>query len=269
MTVTVNTGNVETPRGSETGVTSWTIDQLATTSRVPSRTIREYQTIGILMAPVRAGRRGVYSAEHLQRLALITRLQGRGYSLAGIKDLLAAWSNGASLAAVLEGTDAMAPFSGLAFDEMPTEVDPAELATALDGDHVDAALAAGLIQHCDGRLVARSPALLALVVDATSHGVDTTAALALVATLRAAARVQARGVADLLLAELIDSGAGTATVDLARRSRFRLAQAAGSLLIDELSTALEQDENPAHADAIATMIQQVRVGAVHHHQEQS
>ncbi|MEP6624245.1 MAG: helix-turn-helix domain-containing protein, partial [Acidimicrobiia bacterium] len=78
MTVTVNTVNVQPP---------WTIDELARVAELPSRTIREYQTVGVLMPPKRDGRRGLYDVEHRRRLALIARLQARGYSLAGIRDL--------------------------------------------------------------------------------------------------------------------------------------------------------------------------------------
>ncbi len=269
MTVTVNTGDVEEQSGPETTVTSWTIDELAAASSVPSRTIREYQTFGILMAPVRVGRRGMYSSEHRSRLALIARLQARGYSLAGIKDLLVAWSTGASLAGVLDGVDATESFRGLAFDEMPTEIDPAELDRLIGDEGVDAALRAGLVQRVDGRIFARSPALLALVADAVDHGVAADAALSLVSALRTAARAQARAVAQVFVAELIETVTTQAGVDLARRSRFRLAQAAGSLLIDELAAALLNDPDPARGPAVAALIDGVRVGAIHLNQEQS
>src|SRR5438105_13468279 len=74
-----------------------TIDDLARLAGLPVRTIREYQTLRILPPPRRAGRIGLYGAEHRERLRLIDRLQRRGYSLAGIKDLLEAWDSGANL----------------------------------------------------------------------------------------------------------------------------------------------------------------------------
>ena len=60
-------------------VEEWTIDQLAQRSGVPARTVREYQTLGLVHPPRRSGRIGLYDASHLRRLALIARLQERGY----------------------------------------------------------------------------------------------------------------------------------------------------------------------------------------------
>jgi DNA-binding transcriptional MerR regulator len=71
-----------------------TIDDLARQARLPVRTIREYHTMRLLPPPERRGRVGIYDARHRQRLELIGRLQQRGYSLAGIRDLLQAWQDG-------------------------------------------------------------------------------------------------------------------------------------------------------------------------------
>jgi hypothetical protein len=50
----------------------------------PPRMIREYHTMRLLPPPERRGRLGLYGIRHVQRLEFITRLQRRGYSLAGI-----------------------------------------------------------------------------------------------------------------------------------------------------------------------------------------
>src|SRR5262249_60981242 len=78
-----------------------TVDELARSADVPVRTIREYQTLGLLAPPQRRGRVGAYDDDHLRRLRLIARLQDRGYSLAGIHDLLDAWAAGRTLPAAL------------------------------------------------------------------------------------------------------------------------------------------------------------------------
>ena len=80
-----------------------TIENLSIRSRVTTRNIRAYQGRGLLPAPVsRPGERSAfYTPEHLARLRLIDRLQKRGFSLAGIADLLHAWGEGKSLDQVL------------------------------------------------------------------------------------------------------------------------------------------------------------------------
>lgn len=65
-----------------------TIDELAAQSRVPSRTIRYYQSKGVLPPPEIKGRVAYYGAVHLERLALIAQLQDRGLRIDAIRALL-------------------------------------------------------------------------------------------------------------------------------------------------------------------------------------
>lgn len=64
------------------------VDDLADQSGVSVRTIRYYQSEGLLPAPARHGRQAMYGAEHLDRLRLITALQDRGLRLSAISSLL-------------------------------------------------------------------------------------------------------------------------------------------------------------------------------------
>ncbi|MGF1507943.1 MAG: MerR family transcriptional regulator [Myxococcota bacterium] len=66
----------------------YTIDELATASRVPSRTIRFYQSTGALPKPTVRGRVAYYNARHLQRLELVASLQDRGLRMKAICELL-------------------------------------------------------------------------------------------------------------------------------------------------------------------------------------
>lgn len=67
----------------------YTIDELAAETRVPSRTIRFYQSKGVLMAPIIRGRVAYYGETHIERLRLIAQLQDRGLRIEGIRDLVA------------------------------------------------------------------------------------------------------------------------------------------------------------------------------------
>src|SRR5581483_4206385 len=66
----------------------YTIDELATRTRVPSRTIRFYQSRGALQTPQIRGRVAYYGPAHIERLKLIGSLQDRGLSIRAIRDLL-------------------------------------------------------------------------------------------------------------------------------------------------------------------------------------
>ena len=78
-----------------------TIDELARVADLVVSTVRLYQNRGLLQAPTKRGRVGYYDEGHLSRLRLISGMQDRGFSLAGIKELLDGMDNGESLRAVL------------------------------------------------------------------------------------------------------------------------------------------------------------------------
>lgn len=78
-----------------------TIEELGARAGLTTRTIRSYQTIGMLPAPRKVGRVGYYNDEHLDRLAAIGRLMHRGFSLAAIAALFHAYEQGHTLGDVL------------------------------------------------------------------------------------------------------------------------------------------------------------------------
>jgi DNA-binding transcriptional MerR regulator len=59
-----------------------------TGERIDARTIRFYQTLGILPKPGYTGRRASYGEEHLLRVVAAKQLQSEGYSLAQIQAAL-------------------------------------------------------------------------------------------------------------------------------------------------------------------------------------
>ena len=156
-----------------------TIDELATEVGVPTRTIREYQRLELLPPPKRAGRVGVYGADHRARRSIIGRLQERGYSLAAIRDLIGSWEQGRGLGSVL-GVEA----DPAALDETPTRMSARQLQQLVpsfaDSDLVAQALSAGLIHRVDGDEIAvRSVAAIELVGVAIDGGMPQRAAVKL------------------------------------------------------------------------------------------
>jgi DNA-binding transcriptional MerR regulator len=93
-----------------------TIDQLAAAGGTTTRTIRSFQSLGLLDAPTLRGRTGLYSAAHLERVRGILRLQAEGFTLASLAALFAAQARGDSLSEVL----------GLAPTPVDREADMAE-----------------------------------------------------------------------------------------------------------------------------------------------
>lgn len=69
-------------------VARYTVDDLAERTDLTPRTIRAYQTQGLLQAPERYGRVAYYDDAHLERLAEIALLKERGLSLTTIHGVL-------------------------------------------------------------------------------------------------------------------------------------------------------------------------------------
>ena len=242
-----------------------TVDDLARQCRLPVRTIREYHTMRLLPAPERRGRVGIYGPQHVQRLELIARLQRRGYSLAGIRDLLEAWDSGVGLTSLLGVEPGL-----VALDEIPLRLSRAELAARppkLSGQLLKRACAVGLVQAAGDGFLVRSPALLALVADGTAVGIPVDEMLDLVGTLRgelsSLAGQIAHHIVDRLLPTLPPGQEPGDLAPLLQRGRLLLLQGAASVLADRLGAALMQRAEDGERGAVLrAAIERIQVGAV-------
>ncbi len=240
-----------------------TIDELARQVALPVRTIREYHTMRLLPPPERRGRVGLYGPRHVQRLQLITRLQRRGYSLAGIRDLLGAWESGTDLTTLLGVSQGQA-----VLDEAPMRLTRAELLQRLpaleDAAALDRARRAGLVrQHGEEHVIVRSPALLALAADWVQAGVPSGEVLGLIEVLTGDLSALAR-----TLAGLIAGRGWTAAADagdlpgLLRRGRPLLLQGVASTLVDRLGAELAERAEAGGDSRLLAALDSARVGAV-------
>ena len=232
---------------------AWIVDELAQQSGVPVRTIREYQTLGLLHPPRRAGRIGLYDTSHLRRLQLIGRLQDRGYSLAGIRDLLGAWRDGAALTDIL----GLEPDQLVHVDEPGAPATLAQLTDllpALVPDRLDDLLATGIVDACGpDRYCVPSPSLLQLTVDALAAGIDADDVLALLGTFRSAADA----VSDAVLASVarLPARADAGAVDaLIGRGRGLLAHGLGRLTLHRIGHSVGVTETDTPADVTRRII---------------
>lgn len=230
-------------------VEEWTIDEIAQRTGVPGRTIREYQTLGLLPPPRRVGRIGYYGIGHVQRLELIGRLQDRGYSLAGIGDLLSAWRGGDALTDIL----GLEPDQLVHIDEPGAPATLVQLTTLLPRlvpDRLDALLATGVVEACGpDRFCVPSPSLLQLAVDALDADLEPDVVLELMTALRTAADQVANAV--LEATAQLPSGADPDRVDaLVRRGRGLLAHGLGRLTLHRLGRQVGiTDDDDSHAIA--------------------
>jgi DNA-binding transcriptional MerR regulator len=202
-------------------ISGWTVDQLAAVVQLPVRTIREYQTLGLLPPPRREGRIGRYGPPHVRRLELIARLRERGYSLAGIRDLLGQWGSGADLGKVL----------GLEPDQLVHLEEPGAPATldqlramlpGLSLDDVADLEATGTLEAAPtGGYCVPSPSLLQLAVDARALGLTFDGVVRLLESVREAA--------DLVADEVVQQ-IGRMPADLDREAAEAFLQRARGLI---------------------------------------
>jgi DNA-binding transcriptional MerR regulator len=231
----------------------YTVDQLASSTGLPVRTIREYQTLALLPGPERQGRVGIYRAGHVARLRLIGRLQDRGYSLAGIGDLLACWRDGADLGEVL----------GLDPDELVHVDEPGTPATleqlqqllpALVPERIEELIDCGLVDACGrDRYCIPSPSLLQLTIDALAAGYPTTHVLGLIATIRTATTQIAEATVELLT-DRPEDATTERLVALATRGRGLLAHGTGRFTITAVGRALGIDHDDDSPSALRRLL---------------
>ena len=153
--------------------TGYTIDELASAARVPSRTIRFYQSRGALMPPEIRGRVAYYGRAHIERLKLIAQLQDRGLRIDAIGDLLASIDRGEMDLAEWLGVEqqVQAPWA----NDQPRTVSEDELyelaGTRRPGLLADLVRTRLVERHRDVYLV-RSPALLSIAMKLEAAGID-------------------------------------------------------------------------------------------------
>jgi DNA-binding transcriptional MerR regulator len=190
------------------------VEALADAAGTSVRTVRYYQSEGLLPPPERVGRTARYGPAHAERLALITELQERGLRLQAIRDVLAA-TPGAPTAEWLGLTDALErPWS----EDHPALLGDRELAAKLEGlpaSTADELAASGIIERrADTRppvWFVASPGMLDIAVDSVRAGIPVESGTALRALLQErlqslAEELVARFADDVAFARLADAG---------------------------------------------------------------
>jgi DNA-binding transcriptional MerR regulator len=161
-----------------------TIEELSARVGVTTRNIRAYQTQGLLPAPERRGRTGVYGAEHVAQLEMIRDLRLQGIGLPAIERLMA-WGEGIPAGELRAFASSL--LQGL-IEETPA-IEPAIDAVETWGDQVtpelvERSLATGFFRlEDDGTFVVLSPTLRAHGFELHALGVTFAEAIELMETL--------------------------------------------------------------------------------------
>lgn len=202
-----------------------TIDELAAAARLPSRTIRFYQSKGLLPKPELRGRVAYYGPAHADRLELVADLQDRGLQIKAIGALLERVDKGELTVQEWLGLDDQLkePWA----NDRPRLLQVAEL-EAITGELRPGRLAelvrVGLVERRGEAYLVASPALLALAVRLEGAGVE-------LEVVAAASR--------LLRRRLAKAAEDLAEVFLSRQGKRARGAPLGALLRELRPTALE------------------------------
>ncbi|MGX1778630.1 MerR family transcriptional regulator [Nocardia brasiliensis] len=170
------------------------IDELARETGIASRNIRAYQERGLLHAPRRSGRVAHYDDTHVTRLRMITSMLERGYTLAHIDEMLAAWHEGKDLAGIL-GLELVRPWAA----DKPAVMSLAGV-TELAGDSNGLArlVADGLVELRETDALVHRPLLVQAIAETRNYGMSIDTVLAV--------HEQVAPLLDKVAAILVDAG---------------------------------------------------------------
>jgi DNA-binding transcriptional MerR regulator len=122
-----------------------TLDELTERVGMSVRNVRFYTTRGLVPPPIRRGRSGYYSAEHVVRLELVRELQAHGFTLSAIEGYMARIPPGASPETIALHRTLLAPWMA----ELPETLSRKELVRRagrpLSDDDLDTLNALGIV----------------------------------------------------------------------------------------------------------------------------
>ncbi len=132
-----------------------TLDELTHRVGLSVRTVRFYTTRGLVPPPIRRGRSGYYSPEHVARIELVQELQSHGFTLSAIERYVAGIPADATPEDIALARTMLAPWQS----DLPIEMDrdqlEAKAGRALSAEDIATLQALGVIRlRGDSYLVA-------------------------------------------------------------------------------------------------------------------
>lgn len=130
-----------------------TLDELCSRVGLSVRNVRFYTTRGLVPPPLRHGRSGYYTAEHVARLELVQELQAHGFTLAAIERYVRALPADAEPEDIALARTMLAPWQS----DLPVDMERDELdrraGRALSDEDVATLVALGIVRVRDQRLL--------------------------------------------------------------------------------------------------------------------
>jgi DNA-binding transcriptional MerR regulator len=248
----------------------YTVEEVAERTGTTIRTVRWYQSEGLLPSPRRSGRVALYTDEHVARLDAIRDLQAHGLTLTAIRRLLdrapghaATTALAFAKAAVARTGESDAEIVTAAEGTARLHVDPAETP-----DGVDEALLEelGMVRVLpDGRWQILAPAVFQAAAELAAVGVPLARRIEVTRQLREHTQAMAQAVVEMFVEDLWRRSVSTANANpeawaglttlLARLRPLATASVAGffdAALSDEAERAAERELQTGAGDLTAS-----------------
>lgn len=242
----------------------FTIDELARESDTTVRNVRAYQDRGLLPPPEKRGRTGIYTDIHLARLRIINKLLDRGYTIANIKDLLAAWVEGRDLNDILGLEVAVtSPWA----EEAPSYIDYEDLiewfGEQITPDVMQKVIGLDYARPEGNRLRVPSPRILNAGRELVAAGIPLQALLDEVTSVRGQVDMIADGFVRLVVTHLIDAKYGENGLpegeDVGKLADFitRVRPIADMVVSAELARILDKSISKVLMDRLANVLEHI------------
>ncbi|MGQ0699744.1 MAG: MerR family transcriptional regulator [Panacagrimonas sp.] len=241
----------------------YTIDELAREGSSTVRNVRAYQDRGLLPPPVRRGRTGWYSHDHLARLRLIGSLLARGYTLGNIGELIDALERGHDLRQIVGLERAISsPWS----DEQPRHFSLPELlkmfGVVFSPRTLSKVIELGLLEPDGLRFRAPSPKMLIAGAELSRAGMPLDDLLKVIEGLRGNVQRVADEMVQLIARLLDHYGEGQLPppedVPQLVDTIWRLRPLAMMAVEAEVSRALEKSANEFLGERVAQILEQMQ-----------
>jgi DNA-binding transcriptional MerR regulator len=129
-------------------VTMLTLDELTDRVGVSVRNIRFYTSKGLVPPPLRRGRSGYYSSDHVARLQLVQELQGHGFTLSAIEKYVAGIPADASPADIALHRTMLAPWMADSREEMSRPELERRAGRRVSASDLETLQALGVLEPC-------------------------------------------------------------------------------------------------------------------------
>jgi DNA-binding transcriptional MerR regulator len=127
-------------------VTLLTLEELTERVGMSVRNVRFYTARGLVPPPIRRGRSGYYSADHLARLQLVQELQAHGFTLSAIERYVAGIPAGASPEEIALHRTMLAPWMADSWEDLSRAELEQRAGRPLTADDLDTLVALGVVQ---------------------------------------------------------------------------------------------------------------------------